>query len=111
MKSILRLFFLCSVFVFLFASCGSQKMTITNQTAAIGYAREQNQTELKELIKEYRTLVRSLDKKAKPAPGLYAEYGLLLFRSGDLKNAAKMLQTEMQHYPESKIYIDAFLNK
>ncbi|MDL2314743.1 DUF4810 domain-containing protein [Bacteroidales bacterium OttesenSCG-928-C19] len=111
MKYILRIFFFCAVASFFFASCGSQKNVIKNQTAAVNYARDHRQTELKELVKEYRTLIRSLDKDEKPAPGLYAEYGLLLFRSGDLKNAEKMLQTEMQHYPESKTYIEAFLNK
>lgn len=111
MKYIVRIFLFSVVAAFFFTSCAGQKNVIKNQTAAVDYARNHNQAELKELIKEYRTLIRSLDKDEKPAPGLYAEYGILLFRSGDLKNADKMFQTEIQHYPESKIYIEVFLNK
>ena len=111
MKYLLRIFLCCFISAFSLASCGSQKNVIQNQTVAINYARDHKQPELKELVKEYRTLIRSLNKDVKPAPGLYAEYGLLLFRSGDLKQAEKMLQIEIQHYPEAKTYIEAFLNQ
>ena len=106
MKYFSSIFLSAFAFLLLTTSCSSPKTTIQNQTVAVEYAREYNPQELKELLKEYRTLVRSLDKNEKPAPGIYAEYALLLFKSGDLKNAAKMIILELKYYPEAKPYLE-----
>lgn len=66
---------------------------------------EKHMAELKKIIDESATL------KKRVAPGLYAEYGQILFESGKRENAKQYFMLEKSTYPESNVFIDQVMKK
>src|ERR1035437_1881586 len=53
----------------------------------------------------------SADKKKQVPPGIYAEYGYLLLKNGDVKNGIDYLDKELILYPESSVFINRLKNE
>lgn len=66
---------------------------------------EQHSTELKKIIDE------SEMNKQKVAPGLYAEYGQILFETGKKEDAKRYFLLEKTTYPESATFINQVMKK
>ena len=43
------------------------------------------------------------------APGIYAEYGYLMFQQGKTQDAVKAFQSEEELWPESKVFMDRMI--
>lgn len=66
----------------------------------------QTEKDERSLLSSYKTLVNKQKRGRKtPPPGTCAEYGKLLYRKGNLKEARKQFEREMQLYPESKTLV------
>lgn len=61
---------------------------------------EQHRMELEKIIDESR------EKKQRVAPGIYAEYGQLLYEANKKEQAKQYFILEKQTYPESSIFLD-----
>lgn len=66
---------------------------------------EQHTAELKKIIDESET------NKQKVAPGLYAEYGQILFETGKKEDAKRYFFLEKTTYPESATFINQVIKK
>ena len=44
-------------------------------------------------------------------PGLYAEYGYMLYKTGKTEEGVKYLKKEIEHYPESEKYISRIVKQ
>ena len=66
---------------------------------------EKHLAELKKIIDE------SDGKKLRVAPGIYAEYGQILYETNKKTDAKTYLLLEKQVYPESTVFIDRVLLK
>lgn len=66
---------------------------------------EQHSAELKKIIDE------SEMNKQKVAPGLYAEYGQILFETGKKEDAKRYFLLEKTTYPESATFINQVMKK
>lgn len=66
---------------------------------------EQHSAELKKIIDE------SDMNKQKVAPGIYAEYGQILFETGKKEDAKQYFLLEKKTYPESEKFINQIMKK
>jgi len=66
---------------------------------------EKHAQELNKIIKE------SEEKDQRVAPGIYAEYGQILFETSKKEEAKKYFLLEKKTYPESTQFINRVLNK
>lgn len=66
---------------------------------------ENHKAELKKIIDE------SEHAKQRVAPGIYAEYAQLLYRTNQKDEAKRYFKLEKSTYPESKIFIDRVCTK
>lgn len=70
------------------------------------------ETSLKEII-EPKPRFKQSSKNEIPsiAPGICAEYGYILLKRGNKKEAIAMFKKEIILFPESKIFVDRILKK
>ena len=66
---------------------------------------EKHLSELEKIINE------SEEKNKRVAPGIYAEYGQILYETNKRKKAKKYFYLEKNTYQESSIFIDRILKK
>ena len=69
--------------------------------------------ELKVKVIEQYEKVTNKQKGVRGAvpPGMYAEYGYMLYKSGKTEEGIKYLKKEIELYPESEIYISRIVNQ
>lgn len=92
-------------------SCATQKKTLYywGDYSKTLYAlkktpNEENLTRHKKELQEI--IAKSAEKKLKVPPGVYAEYGFILAREGDAKEAEKYFKLEAQTYPEATPFME-----
>ena len=66
---------------------------------------EQHSSELKKIIDE------SEMNKQKVAPGIYAEYGQILYETGKKEDAKRYFMLEKATYPESSTFMSQIMKK
>lgn len=62
-------------------------------------------------LKLNRTIVEGESQKLKLAPGIYADYGFVLFQRGDSSGAIQYFLKEKQQYPESTALMNKLISK
>lgn len=70
---------------------------------------EEGQLEAFSLLKE--TIEEAESKDSRLAPGIYADYGYLLFKRGNAKEAVEYLRKEAVLYPESKYLMNSIISR
>ncbi len=61
---------------------------------------------------ELRTIISDASQQhQRVAPGIYADYGFLLYKRGDKAGATQAFNTESSLYPESKILMNKLVEK
>jgi hypothetical protein len=108
-----------TIFILLFTGCGKKvqvhSLYIWNDYVnnSMEYAMNGEKQKVRE--KYIATLKKIIDdskaKKRKVAPGIYAEYGQILFKTNHKKEAKKYFLLEKQTYPESSKFIDLVIKK
>lgn len=66
----------------------------------------------RKLLAAYKDMVNNAKKKSVrqvPPPGIYADYGFMLIKEGREREGERMLEKEMQTYPESAFFIQQLL--
>lgn len=62
-------------------------------------------------VKLNRTIVEGESQIQRLAPGIYADYGFLLFQRGDTSGAIQYFLKEKQQYPESTALMNKLISK
>ena len=64
------------------------------------------------VMEQYRKLTENQrGTRGTVPPGLYAEYGYLLYMTGEQEEGLKFLKEEIKLYPESDIYISRIIKQ
>lgn len=103
------------ILLFLAFGCASQKpMYYFGDYSNTLYQIEKNQTN-KSISLHQEELEKIIEKSKKlqinVPPGIYAELGFILLKSGKNKEAVKFFQEESNSYPESKHLMDRLIFK
>ncbi len=99
------LIFLSAVLLVIAGNKKNSDFTAKNKEKNNKEVLEQHTAELKKIIDESET------NKQKVAPGLYAEYGQILFETGKKEDAKRYFFLEKTTYPESATFIDQVVKK
>ena len=57
------------------------------------------------------TISEAEENKSRVAPGVYADYGYLLFKQGQTKKAILNFKKEAELYPESRYLMDSMISR
>lgn len=108
MKNLICLFSLACVI--LCAGCGSRQQQYEwCDYSESCYAMAKNdceETQVRHKAELERIVEVAAKKNLSVPPGIYAEYGFLLFKSGKPKDALGWYEKERQLYPESGVFMD-----
>ncbi len=100
---------------FLIASCTTTKALYNwkgYDDAVYSYTKNGTEQSVDDLIKIYTKLIeKSGGTRQVPPPGVYADYGYLLIKKGEIEKGKELLVKETILYPESKLFIDRILKK
>lgn len=76
------------------------------------YTQSQSPERLAKLVETYKSLIeRQHESRGVPPPGICAEYGYLLIKTGQRELGLKMLEREIELYPESKVFIQRIIQQ
>lgn len=80
--------------------------------AIYAYTKTNDEKSMEKLIALYERLIeKPKGSRAVPPPGVCADLGYLLVKSGEIKRGKELLQKETQLYPESKKFIDGVIKR
>lgn len=101
---------------FLLSSCGGTKEVynwVDYDDVSYSYLKDADKESMQDLLSCYRDIIRGKrdSESGKVPPGIYAEYGYLLFQQGQAEKARKMMEMEIKLYPESAIFLDRMLER
>lgn len=82
------------------------------QEKSYKYLKKNDASSYKNLVKCYESIISSqtLGRRTVP-PGIYADYGWILIKNGEIEKGKAMLQKEMELYPESSTFITRILKR
>lgn len=96
-------------------SCASKGMYYWGKYDQATYQHNKKQTEKtkSDLLLVYEDIINKKSKGSRNEvpPGVYADYGFLLIKEGQIKKGKEMLENELAIYPESKKIVEYILNK
>lgn len=75
------------------------------------YVKSPNEATLADLLAECERLMSDYGSRNVPPPGLCADYGYLLIKSGKVAEGKEMLNKEISLYPESKVFVERILTR
>ncbi len=98
---------ICSFFII---SCTPTKPFYywgTYDVSSYNYLKNNDDKSTQELISNYKLITGSQNSIRQVAPpGIYADYGFLLLRTGKIEEGNSMLEKEISLYPESRVFIE-----
>jgi hypothetical protein len=108
MKKLIILFCLASLALMTGCGGGKQKYDWCNYSDTYyGVAKNDcTETQTKHLAELERIMNVAAEKNLEVPPGIYAEYGFLLFKSGKAANSLQWFAKEKAQYPESGVFMD-----
>ena len=107
-----KFLFMGLVASFCFASCATKTLYSWENydNTSYNYLKNSDEKSTQALIKTYQKLIEKQKgtRQAVP-PGVYADYGFILLQADKIEDGKKMLQKEIELYPESKVFIERIL--
>lgn len=107
------LFLACSAFFF--ASCTTTKTLYSwhnYEDASYQYQKKTTDELYEKAMKEYLKVIEKQKGTRKTVPpGLNAEYGYMLCKSGKVSEGIAFLKKEIALYPESEVYISRIIKQ
>ena len=107
------LFLACSAFFF--ASCTTTKTLYSwhnYEDASYQYQKKTTDELYEKAMKEYLKMIGKQKGTRKTVPpGLNAEYGYMLYKSGKAAEGISFLKKEIALYPESEVYISRIIKQ
>jgi len=94
----------------LFTACVSSSKSLYSwydyQEQVSNYIKDETPESREKLIKTYQHIIdkQTGSRKAVP-PGIYADYGFLLYQQGKKEEGIRFLEQEIALYPESSVFI------
>jgi len=107
-----HLLFVCSLFTL--PGCGKPPLFHWGNYEDSLLQRQENTSEEGQLeaFKILETTIQEAEEKnGRLAPGVYADYGYLLFKQGNSKEAIENFRKEAALYPESKYFMDSIISR
>ena len=111
----IKKFLLIGACIFALASCSSTKSMYSwynYEDITYKYSKKSTDELQVKLLEEYNKL--SIDQKGQRGvvpPGLYAEYGFLLYKTGKTDEGISFLKEEIKLYPESEQYVSRIIKQ
>ena len=96
-------------------SCSSTKQLYSwynYEDIVYQYSKNPNEKLQAKVLEQYKTVTEhQRGLRATVPPGLYAEYGFLLYKTGKKDEGLKMMKQEIALYPESEMYISRIIKQ
>lgn len=71
-------------------------------STAYDYVKKADEKSLKQLIETYEKIIaKQTGVRQTVPPGIYADYGYICIRNGEVEKGLKLLEKEIELYPES----------
>jgi hypothetical protein len=98
------------------SSCVTQQKTLYSwydyENATYQYSKRQTEEKQAKVLEQYRKLIaKQKDVRGVVPPGLYGEYGYLLYKTGKKEEGLSFLKQEVTLYPESEKYISRIIKQ
>lgn len=98
------------------ASCSSSEKTLYSwykyEDVTYEYSKTPTDDRQAQVIEQYQKLIAKQKGTRKTVqPGLYAEYGFLLCKSGKVEEGVSYLKKEIELYPESELFISRIIKQ
>ncbi len=101
--------------VIAFASCGTEKSLYSwydSQDATYTYTKRGTDELLTKAMAQYKKVIEKQKGVRKTVPpGVNAEYGYLLYKSGKKEEGLALLKAEINAYPESETFISRIIKQ
>lgn len=88
--------------------CASQRYVWKNYDGKL-YQYYKNANKRDALIEELQKIIQEGEKKNAVPPGIYAEYGYLLYESKQYQEAIDLFRREKARWPESTVLMDKMI--
>jgi len=82
------------------------------EDAVYTYNKKPADKQLEKVLEQYRMVIeKQKGTRSVVPPGLYAEYGFLLYKTGKKEEGIKYMKQEIALYPESNTYISRIIKQ
>ncbi len=109
---------LAAVAVLTLASCGTSNTVqplyswYDYEDATYEYYKKNTDEKKVKMLEQYQKLIdKQKGARGVVPPGLYAEYGYILYKSGKKDQGLSFLKEEIKLYPESETYISRIIKQ
>lgn len=111
----IRAFFFAGICAFLLASCTTSKPLYSwynYEDATYEYSKKTTPELQVKVLEQYQKIIgKQKDLRKVVPPGMYAEYGFLLYKTGKTQEGLSFLKQEIKLYPESEKYISRIIKQ
>lgn len=99
--------------VMILSSCGPTQLYNWKdyENASYNYVKKSDEASLNKLLASYENIINATHMRGVPPPGVYADYGYLLIKKGEIKKGLECLKLEISIYPESKPFIERIIKR
>jgi hypothetical protein len=112
----MKKFFFMAVAAIALSSCGTTTTSLYSwydyEDATYNYSKKQTEELQVKVLEQYKKLTEAQKgTRGVVPPGLYAEYGYLLYKTGKKDEGISFLKQEISAYPESEKYISRIIKQ
>ena len=104
-----------STCIFAFASCGTVEPLYSwynYEDITYQYSKKSTEELQVKVLEQYQKMIdKQKGARGVVPPGLYAEYGYMLYRTGKKEEGLSFLKEEITAYPESATYISRIIKQ
>ena len=86
------------------AGCSTSRYEWSNYDNKL-YQHYKNPAEYDLFIGQLREVIDEAEASGKVPPGIYAEYGFVLYEKGDFQESVKYFKLESDKWPESRVFM------
>ena len=98
--------YLCAlVLLFSLIGCGAQSRYNWNSYDTKMYKHYKNPNEREAFIESLKEIIDNAEPNGKVPPGIYAEYGFVMYEQGNNQEAILYYQKEANKWPESRVFM------
>jgi hypothetical protein len=98
--------YLCFLFLlFSLIGCGAHTRYNWSNYDTKLYKHYKNPTEREEFVQSLKEILDNADPEGKVPPGIYAEYGFVMYEQGNNQQAVLYFQKEADKWPESRAFM------
>ena len=100
--------YICVLFLLLsLVGCGAHSRYTWSSYDTKMYKHYKNPAEREAFVQSLKEILDNAEPEGKVPPGIYAEYGFVMYEQGNIQQAVLYYQKEANKWPESR----AFMNK